>query len=210
MNIKISQDMGLDLGGLGGGDAGGLGALPMADPAGGAMGGGEAPAAPVNQFKVIYSPLDGIGKILADLDLKSYLQNNFDKTPEEIAHNIWVMYGGGINELTSGKKGKRIINPYSDDPNVQQQQSEKEYNNTRARRWERLPSGVSIDEITTPQAIRNAVINGFHQLSRQNSKPAQANSLSEFIKAANAADEEHKFFVADKLDYVLLNVYSSR
>lgn len=205
--------MGLDLGGLGGaGAGGGLGALPMADPTGGGALGGDATsqAPPASQFKVIYSPLDGIGKILADLDLKSYLQNNFDKTPEEIAHNIWVMYGGGVNELTPGKKGKRLINPYSDNPNEQQQQSEQEYNNTRSKRWERLPHGVSIDEITTPQAIRNAVINGFHQLSRQNSKPAQANGISEFIKAANVADEQNNFFVADKLDYILLNVYSSR
>lgn len=207
--------MGLDLGGLGGGGAGGgLGALPMADPTGGAMGGdpsgGAGAQPPVNQFKVIYSPLDGIGKILADLDLKAYLQNNFDKTPEEIAHNIWVLYGGGVNELAPGKKGKRLINPYSDDPSAQQQQSEQEYNNTRTKRWERLPNGVSIDKLTTPQAIRNAVINGFHQLSVQNSKPAQASSASDFIKAANTADQQNNFFVADKLDYILLNVYSSR
>lgn len=182
-----------------------LGALPMAG------GGMEAPAAPPEpQYKVIYSPLDGLGKILADLDFKSYLQNHFDKSPDVIAHNIWVLYGGGANELTPGKKGKRLQNPYSDQPDEQKSQSDEEYNATRNKRWERLPSGISIDKITTPEAIKNVVIGGFEQIAKQNQQPGPtAAKINELIKTANVADSQKNYNLADKIDCFLLNVYSS-
>lgn len=212
--MKIAQD----LLGAGGGpaagtvpppDAGG-GTLPTAGPAGappmGGSEGGEG-APPASTFKIIYSPLDSLGKILADLDFKTYVENNFGDDSTALAHKIWVMYGGPESELGRGKPGKRQDRPQSSDPAELERLNTEEYNNTRDRRWERLPLGVSIDEITNPQALQMTVEGGFNALVKQNSKPAAA-WANGWLKIAEKADSLGLYSYVDDLQVLIKDVYT--
>jgi hypothetical protein len=207
---KISQGM-PPMGMMGAGaEPGGLPGMPTLPMAGGAAG-AEAPPQPVNTFNVIHSPLDSLGKILADVDIKSFLENNFGGDPDKLAHKIWVMYGGSENELEPGKKGARQDTPHSNDMAEQDAHQNAEYNATRNSRWKRLPAGVSIDQITNTQAISNTIAGGLMLLSKEYSKPpAEAVSIKELIKIANIADNTKDYSFADYIDYILINVYPSR
>jgi hypothetical protein len=172
-------------------------------PSGGGGGGGGAEGGPRSStFKIIYSPLDNLGKILADLDIKSYLQGNFGDDPDQLAHKIWVMYGGAENELSPGKKGERQDKPISSDPVAQQQAQEQEYNNTRNARWKRLPLGVSIEQITSPESISLTIRGGFENLSKMNSKPAQS-ATEKWLKLATKYDSLKRYKDADWVDKIL-------
>ena len=78
-------------------EAGGMGAMPTAggDPTGGMAAGmgGEAGGQQAQQssFNVIHSPLDSLGKILADLDFKTFLQNHFGDDPVQLAKKRAVL-----------------------------------------------------------------------------------------------------------------------
>ena len=183
--------------GLGAAPAG-LGA-PPADPN----------AAPAPSFKIIYSPLDSLGKILADLDFKSFLQSNFGTDHEQLAHKVWVMYGGSENELQKGKPGSRLDTPASSDPTQLETIQNNEYNQTRDKRWERLPKGVSIDEITNPQAIQLSITGGFESLSKAVAKPPAAASSQKWLKIAELADKNGYYKIADKIQK-LTNEFISR
>jgi hypothetical protein len=182
----------------------GLDTMPTA---GGASGGAEAQSAPPS-FNIIYSPLDSLGKILADLDFKTFLENHFGDNSGDLAHKIWVMYGGSEDEIGVGKKGEREDSPQSSDMIAQSDAQQKEYNATRKSRWLRLPKGVSIDEITNTEAIEKSIVGGFATLAKSFVKPA-GSTVDNFFKIANNADEKGKFSFADKLDFILTNVYSS-
>jgi hypothetical protein len=187
-----------------------LSQLPGLDtaPTGGGAPPAEGSGAPQSSFNVIYSPLDSLGKILADLDFKTFLENHFGDDPDQLAHKIWVMYGGDEDELGASKKGEREDEPQSSDITEQNDIQQKEYNETRKTRWMRLPKGVGIDEITDTGTIKNAIIGGFAELAKSFSKPASA-SAKNIIRLANIADSNNDFIYADKLDLLLKNVYSS-
>ena len=118
------------------------------------------------------------------------------------------MYGGSEDEMAPGKKGERSDKPLSNDPMQLQQLQDEEYNNTRDTLWERLPVGKSIDDITTPQAILDAVIGGFSSLSKSFAKPATPASTKNWIKVANNADLCKLYKLADEIDYLISNVYT--
>jgi len=187
-----------------------MGAMPMADAGAAAPGApGEAAAQPA--FKIIHSPLDGLGKILADLDIKTFLENNFGSDPTDLAKKIWVMYGGNENGLGKGKKGKRKEKPASEDPTQQEQIQDDEYNNTRKSRWERLPEGVSIDEMKiTPEAIEKTLISSWFNLAKTYAKPAAASALNKWNKTADIADAKGDYRFADKLLAIIQDVYPLR
>lgn len=189
--MRKAQDLGLDT-------------FPMA--------GGGAPAAPPQPiFNVIYSPLDSLGKILADLDVKKYLMNNFGESAEDLAHKIWVMYGGSENEIDPGMKGERMDSPVSEDETLQNKIQTDEYNRTRNSRWKRLPKGVSIDEITSPESIKNTILGGFEQLAQEHSKPANAKTISKLIRLANAAEINGKYKSVDFImNEIIKNVHTLR
>ena len=116
----------------------GLDAVPAASPMGAEPGMPGAQQQPANTFQVIYSPLDSLGKILADLDFKTFLQNHFGSSPHDLAMKIWTMYGGSEDGMTPGKKGARKDTPQSDDMTAQSEAQQKEYNATRNQRWKHL------------------------------------------------------------------------
>ncbi len=183
-----------------------MGALPMADAGMGAPG-APAPEAAAPAFQIIHSPLDSLGKILADLDLKTFIENNFGSDQADLAQKIWVMYGGNESQLGEGKKGAREDKPISDDPMQQDSIQDEEYNNTRESRWQRLPLGVSIDEITTPEAIEKTLTSGGFNLARTYAKPAAAFTLDKWNKVANIADQNGNYKFADKLFEIIKDVY---
>ena len=176
---------------------GAMGTMPAAGAAG-------APA-PAPAFQIIHSPLDSLAKILADVDFKSFLENNFGSDPKDLAFKIWTMYGGSMDDLKSGKPGKRLEKPQSDDPTIQEEKQKEEYNETRNSRWERLPLGVSINEITDIETLENAIVGGFETISKLFAKPATASKLY-WLKAASIADNNGHYKIADKLEALIFNV----
>lgn len=181
----------------------GMPTSPMAGGGGGAPGGPEEGAQPpAPTFKIIYSPLDNLGKIFADLDFKTYLQGNFGDDPDTLAHKIWVMYGGSEDEITPGKLGERQDTPTSSDPTSQDERQTQEYNATRNERWKRLPAGVSIDKITSTGAISMAIRGGYEALSKASAKPAEA-FVEKWVRIANDADLKNNFKQADAVDKIL-------
>lgn len=178
-------------------------------PPGGAPPPGGQPPAPT--FKVIHSPLDSLGKILADLDFKTYLQNNFGTDSQELAMKIWEMYGGSRNDLEKGKTGRRKEEPASADPVSLDKIHDDEYNATRNSRWERLPEGVSIDEITTTGALSNAIYGGFMSLKKEKAPAPGGGGLAatsiKLLKIAEKADSLKRYKVSDEIMDFIKNVH---
>jgi hypothetical protein len=178
-------------------------------PTGGPSSVTDPSAQPQETFKIIYSPLDSVGKILADLDFKSFLQNHFGDNPKDLATKIWTMYGGDPKEKHRGKEGAREDKPQFDDITQQSDAQQQEYNDTRNSRWLRLPVGMSIDDITNTGALEKIITGGFEVLASQNKKPATSSILQKLIKTANSADEKENHKFADKIDFLISNVYTS-
>lgn len=183
---RVSQDLGLD-------------AMTMGAP--------PAPAGPpAPTFQIIYSPLDNMGKILADLDFKTFLQGNFNKPAKDLALEVWEMYGGDEDGINAYKEGRRKNKPFSDDMMKQQNYQEDEYNRTRETRWERLPVGKTIADITNTQELESAIAGGFNFISKP-AKPAAA-SVQSLIKTANIADQVGQYKEADRIMEKISNVYT--
>ena len=114
-----------------------------------AMGGAPSPAGGQPQTTVtkgmIY-PLENIGMILVDAEITKKLSEIFSSTKkinttseQEIANDIWLMYGGNeIGEVDSEKRGKRLPKKEVD---------QKEIDRTENTRWERLPLGKNLEDL---------------------------------------------------------------
>lgn len=180
---------------------GGMGTMQMADE--------QPQQAPEPVRKIIYSPLDGVGKILSDVDLKSTLSNEFTDDPKTIAMKIWTMYGGNPDGLTANKTGKRKEAPYSSDMMQQTAAQEDEYNRTRDKRWERLPEGKTIADITNAGDLERVIEGSFNLMTQQFAPKAQtSSSLVKLIKVAENADNSGDYKLSDKI-YKLIYVYLS-
>jgi len=136
------------------GPMGGMGGMPPMgmDPMG--MGGmGAPPTLPTAmpgavgaQREEIGSPLDKLGKILYDIDINSLLLTQIGDEIEDTALTVWTLYGGdeeGV-DVVEGRVGKRIKRK-----NVSKEDEEQEQKATEDKRWERLPEGMAISDITT-------------------------------------------------------------
>jgi len=130
--------------------AGGMGMDPMGGM-GGAMGGPPTlptamPGATGVTREEIGSPLDKLGKILYDVDINSLLLTQLGDDVEDTALTVWTLYGGddkGV-DVVPGRTGKRIKRK-----NVSKEDEESEQKLTEDKRWERLPDGMSIADITS-------------------------------------------------------------
>ena len=189
-----------------GGGLEGLGASPMGgmpDMAGGGAPPGGAPADPAGPPVPIYSPLDSLGKILADVGLAADMKNHFDQSPDDSAKRIWMEYGGSPDGRTSIHMGERTNNP---NPNQEQ-----ELENTKNAKWKRLPVGKGISDITDEGAISKTIEDGYFELSIQQHKqqPATA-SVNKWSRVAQCADNMRNFKLADEIDLLILNVYTPK
>jgi len=127
-----------------------MGGAPPMDPMAGGMGGPPtmpmaAPGAPPTQREEIGSPLDSLGKILYDVDITTLLLSKIGDAAEDTALYIWLMYGGdehgGSMKDRVGKRTKK--------KDVTKEQEKAEQDRTEDSRWERLPSGKKITDVTS-------------------------------------------------------------
>jgi hypothetical protein len=185
-------------------DLGGMGAMP---PMGGMPTAGPESGAPsaTQTSTSIYTPLNSLAKILSDASLTTEMKNFFDKNPEETALKIWTDYGGSSDGRTSIHKGERDDKPNPD--------PEKEVENTKDRKWERLPKGLGIEDITTTNAIAETIKDGYFDLSIQGHKQQGGGGPTaaalNWIKLAQNSDYKKEFRLADEIDNLILNVYAS-
>jgi hypothetical protein len=130
---------------------GGMGAPPMDPMAMGGMGMGPAtmpmaaPGAPPTSREEIGSPLDSLGKILYDVDITTLLLSRLGDETDDTALFVWLMYGGdehgGVMKDRIGKRDKK--------KNVTKEQEKAEQDRTEDSRWERLPLGKKLTDITS-------------------------------------------------------------
>lgn len=125
------------------------GGAPM-DPMAMGMGGPPAmpmaaPGAPPTSREEIGSPLDSLGKILYDVDITTLLLSRIGDSSEDTSLYVWLMYGGdehgGSMKDRVGKRAKK--------KDVKKEQEEAEQERTEDSRWERLPAGKKITDITS-------------------------------------------------------------
>lgn len=126
-----------------------MGGAPPMDPMAG-MGGPPtmpmaAPGAPPTSREEIGSPLDSLGKILYDVDITTLLLSKIGDESDDTALYVWLMYGGdqhgGAMKDRIGKRIKR--------KDISKEQEEAEQERTEDSRWERLPAGKKITDITS-------------------------------------------------------------
>lgn len=126
-----------------------MGAPPM-DPMAMGMGGPPtmpmaAPGAPPTSREEIGSPLDSLGKILYDVDITTLLLSRIGDTADDTSLYVWLMYGGDEHGGSmKDRVGKRLKKK-----DVKKEQEKAEQERTEDSRWERLPSGKKITDITS-------------------------------------------------------------
>ena len=159
MNKRLAQMDPMAMGGAPPMDPMAMGGAPPMDPMGGMGMGGPpvmpmaAPGAPAASREEIGSPLDSLGKILYDVDIITILMSRIGDTSDDTALYVWLMYGGDEKGgAMSGRIGKRIKKK-----DVVKEQEEAEQERTEDSRWERLPSGKKITEITSLDKLTEEV-----------------------------------------------------
>jgi len=127
-----------------------MGGAPPMDPMAMGMGGPPAmpmaaPGAPSANREEIGSPLDSLGKILYDVDITTLLLSRIGDAADDTGLYVWLMYGGDEHGgAIKDRIGKRIKKK-----DVTKEQEEAEQDRTEDSRWERLPAGKKITEITS-------------------------------------------------------------
>ena len=150
-----------------------MGAPPMDPMAGMGMGGPPtmpmaAPGAPPTKREEIGSPLDSLGKILYDVDITTLLLSRLGDETSDTALFVWLMYGGdehgGAMKNRIGKRDKK--------KNVTVDQEKQEQERTEDSRWERLPAGKKITDITSLDEM-TAEVQGIASSAVKNELKAQ-------------------------------------
>ena len=182
------------MGGMGGGMMGGM------DPMMGGMGGPPTlptamPGATGVTREEIGSPLDKLGKILYDVDINSLLLTQLGDDVEDTALSVWSLYGGdeqGV-DVVVGRTGKRIKRK-----DVSKEE-ESEQERTEEKRWERLPAGMSIADITSLDKMVNQ-IRGIASSAVKNELKAQGAAAGGGMPMAHRNRDIVK--IARKLDLI--------
>ena len=176
---------------------GGPPTAPMAAP-------GAAPAATTREE--IGSPLRELGQILYDVDIETLLSQKIGSETSEVAQDIWVMYGGNIiGGIEEEKTGKRI-----DKQDVSPENEESEQEKTEDSRWERLPEGQNISDITSLDELE-ATVQGIAADLAAKKKKEQAGGGAgggmpmasiklQLIKLADRYDSAGRYSFADILE----------
>lgn len=191
---KIAQMPGMDMGMP---PMGGPPTAPMAAP-------GAAPAATTREE--IGSPLRELGQILYDIDIETLLSQKIGSDTSKVAQEVWVMYGGNIlGGIDEEKVGKR-----TDKQNVSPEDEESEQEKTEDSRWERLPEGQKISDITSLDEL-DATVQGIAGDLAAKKKKEQAGGGAgggmpmasiklQLIKLAQRYDKAGRYSFADILE----------
>jgi hypothetical protein len=182
----------MDMGGGAGMDFG-MPPMPGAPPT------APTSTAPFSNTTPILYPLDNLGAILSDAPIGLTIKNNLIQTDVKLANKIWAMYGGDeFGGVLSNHVGKR-------EPGVEVDPSELE--RTENRRWERLPKGQTIKDITNLDDFVLAVRNFSLGITKQESASEKGGGgmglankkLNDMIKLAYQLDSIGEYKMADKL-----------
>lgn len=165
---------------------------------------GAPPAVPTSNSPFstttpILYPLDNIGAVLSDAPIGLLIKNNLTKTDSVIANNIWEMYGGDkFGGVNANFQGKRKLGEEVD---------ESELERTENRRWERLPEGKRISDITSLDELVLAVRNFSLGITKQEAASEKggggmglaSRKLDDMIKLAKNLDAIGEYRLADKI-----------
>lgn len=114
-----------------------------ASPMGAAPMGGAPPGPPPPGKEPLLGPLKGVGDVLRDAGIEELIASNPDANDEKLAIKIWTQYGGKPNgEIDPRKTGERRSGKPAEMPDA-------ELEETDSKRWERLPKGKTIGDITS-------------------------------------------------------------
>ena len=191
------------------------GGMPPMDP----MGLGMPPMGATPPVQPMSSPpdrveitaeLDNLGKILYDVDIKEKIGNEVGTDVKDIAQEIWQMYGGNeFGNADEGKVGKRTEEALIGN------QAKQEREATKDARWERLPEGKTITDITSLKELLK-VMNGLAMGAVKESAgeeaagaappggmpPMMASSLRT-VRLANVLDNLGYIYYADDIDRLI-------
>jgi hypothetical protein len=207
---------------------------PMPPPAGGMgmppppMGGGMMPPSPMGGMPPmgmspaptqpmssppdrmeITSGLESLGKILYDSDVTELIENHVGDSIDDISQKVWEMYGGDeIEKADESKIGTRGEEP------LQPPASDIERKRTDSSRWERLPKGKIITDITSYdelQKVMTGLAMGTVKKTVQETAaaggagggmapPMMANRVIQNIRLANILDYFGYIYDADYVD----------
>ena len=162
--------------------AGAMGGPPLPPPPGGMPGMPPPPGAPgvEDASKIVLGPIKSISELIEDADVEIEIKSDPQKSPEEIALEVWQKYGG----LPDGKvdKTKTGIRVYSDaDRDPAMVKKEKEKQDEVGTQYERLGAGktladlkITLDDLT--KAIKSMPFS-IVQKVKSGSQPAAAGGM---------------------------------
>jgi len=199
-----------------------VGALPMAPPPMGGMppppmGGmpGMPPppgAPPSGPRQELIGPLDSVSKILYDYDIGTVVDGNAARDAEELALEVWKAYGGTeMGDDVESKTGNRTPESTKAAPEKQ----EAEHKATEDSRWQRLPFGKTIEDITTLDEL-SEILSGLIFGAVKAKAPAaappggmpppMANTIELMRRYSALADASGAYDVADEIDSIIASI----
>lgn len=93
----------------------------------------------------ISEPIDSVGDLLYDGDIDQIIASHPEADDEELAQIVWKEYGGNPDGSADPSKTGRRTETDNEDP----QQASSETAETKNKKWERLPQGKTVADITT-------------------------------------------------------------
>jgi hypothetical protein len=151
--------------------------------------------------------LSTVFEILYDADIMRLIQGA-GKTKEELASEIWEMYGGNeMGGINTEKIGAR--NPHNKE--VTPESEEKEEESTENTRWKRLPAGKNIGDITNIEELGETIQGIMSGLKKPPAPPpgaggmppGLAKTVNNLVRLASVYDFYGKIREADVLDGIL-------
>lgn len=203
-----------------------VGAPPMAPPPMGGMppppmGGmpGMPPppgAPPSGPRQELIGPLDSVSKILYDYDIGTVVDGNAARDAEELALEVWKAYGGTeMGDDVESKTGNRTPESTKAAPEKQ----EAEHKATEDSRWQRLPFGKTIEDITTLDEL-SEILSGLILGAVKAKAPAaappggmpppMANTIALMRRYSALADDSGAYDVADEIDSIISSIIRPR
>lgn len=192
-----------------------MGGMPP-PPMGGMPGMPPTPgAAPSGPRQELTGPLDSVSKILYDYDIGTVVDGNAARDAEELALEVWKAYGGTeMGDDVESKTGNRT--PESSKSSPEKQESERKA--TEDSKWQRLPHGKTIEDITTLDEL-SEILSGLVLGSVKAKAPAaappggmpppMANAIALMRRHAEIADTSGYHDIADEIDSIISSITRS-
>jgi hypothetical protein len=193
---------------------------PMAGPMGAPMGVPpmvQPMSSPPDRME-ISSSLDTLGQILYDVDIKEFIANHVGEELENIAGQIWEMYGGDQRgNADPNKVGKRSEHTLEGETAVKEREA------TENSRWERLPKGKIITDICSLDELQKSMSGSAMGTIKENIQeagggaaaagggmpPMMANYITENLRLAMYLDSINLAKEADDIDDSILCILTS-